>query len=337
MPSPEGPGMATGGEDADTVRAAASSKGSPTVYACRADPVRDGTGPAAIARLRGSGSMLWRRTLPWLSRAVTALLPCACELCGAVQDQPVCAGCERDLLPPRPRCPGCALPHLRTWRADEAGHKDRNAAGAEPGLCLACQAAPHDFDAATALGDYAPPADSLVLGLKYGARLALADWMALRLAERVQRLPPVPPVLEQGPRLLVAPVPLGGARLAERGFNQSWEIARRLARRLRLPACATLLVRARETQTQTALAPAGRHSNVAGAFAIAPWHRVDGAHVLLVDDVMTTGATLSAAALALKRRGAARITAIVALRTPAPWQRTYAGAPALVTPPARTR
>ena len=321
--------MATGGEDADTVRAAASSKGGPTVYASRIDPVRDGAGAAAVARLRGSGSMLWRRTLSWLSRAIAVLLPCACELCGAVQDQPVCAGCERDLLPPRPRCPGCALPHRgqRTW---PAAAKDR----AERGLCPVCQAAPHDFDAATALGDYAAPVDSLVLGLKYGARLALADWMALRLAERVQRLPSV---LERGERLLVAPVPLGGARLAERGFNQSWEIARRMARRLRLPACATLLARGRETQTQTALAPAGRHSNVAGAFAVAPWHRVDGAHVLLVDDVMTTGATLSAAALALKRRGAARVTAIVALRTPAPWQRPYAGASAPVTVPARTR
>lgn len=321
--------MATGGADADTVRAAASSKGGPTVYASRIDPVRDGNGPADAAPWRGSVSMLWRRTLPWLSRAVTALLPCACELCGAVQDQPVCAGCERDLLPPRPRCPGCAAPHRSqtTWQADG------NAARAEPGRCLACQAAPHDFDAATTLGDYAPPVDSLVLGLKYGARLALADWMALRLAERVQRQS----MLEQEAGLLVAPVPLGGARLAERGFNQSWEIARRMARRMRLPACATLLVRGRETRTQTALAPAGRQSNVAGAFAVAPWHRVDGAHVLLVDDVMTTGATLSAAALALKRRGAARVTAIVALRTPAPWQRWYAGASAPVTVPARTR
>lgn len=169
-----------------------------------------------------------------------------------------------------------------------------------------------------ALGDYVAPADTLVLGLKYGGRLALADWMASRLAASLRQRPEhrVP-----GAPQLVAAVPLGSARLAERGFNQSWEIARRLARRLRLPAHATVLTRARETRSQTALAPAGRERNVAGAFAVAPWANLDGAHVLLVDDVMTTGATLSAAALALKRAGAARVTALVALRTPAPWQR----------------
>ncbi len=185
-----------------------------------------------------------------------------------------------------------------------------------------CRCAPPPFDATIVLGDYAPPREALVLALKFGGVLPLANWLARELASAcaARRSPSSSDDADDSP-CLVVPIPLAPARLAERGFNQSWEIARRLAPRLRAAASADLLVRARSTAPQTALAADRRHLNVAGAFALARHaspNRLHGRHVALVDDVMTTGATLAEAAAVLKRHGAARVTALVALRTPAP-------------------
>ncbi len=230
-------------------------------------------------------------------------LPCACVLCGQVQSDVVCAGCAGDLLAPIPRCPRCALPQ-------------RTAS-----LCAICRCAPPAFDATIVLGDYAPPREALVLALKFGGVLPLAGWLARELASAWIARPSSP--LDNAARApcLVVPIPLAPDRLAERGFNQSWEIARRLAPRVGAAASADLLVRARSTAPQAALAADLRHPNVAGAFALARHadrSPLQGRHVALVDDVMTTGATLAEAAAVLKRRGAARVTALVALRTPAP-------------------
>ncbi len=230
-------------------------------------------------------------------------LPCACVLCGQVQSDVVCAGCAGDLLAPIPRCPRCALPQ-------------RTAS-----LCAICRCAPPAFDATIVLGDYAPPREALVLALKFGGVLPLAGWLARELASAWIARPSSP--LDNAARApcLVVPIPLAPDRLAERGFNQSWEIARRLAPRVGAAASADLLVRSRSTAPQAALAADLRHPNVAGAFALArdaTPGALHGRHVALVDDVMTTGATLAEAAAVLKRCGAARVTALVALRTPAP-------------------
>lgn len=190
-----------------------------------------------------------------------------------------------------------------------------------------CRCAPPAFDATIVLGDYAPPREALVLALKFGGVLPLANWLARELAAAWAARPlPSPSPDDPGDRpSLVVPVPLAPARLAERGFNQSWEIARRLAPRLGAAASPDLLVRVRTTAPQTALAADRRHLNVAGAFGLARHvdpdsvrGRLRGAHIALVDDVMTTGATLAEAAAVLKRHGAARVTALVALRTPTP-------------------
>jgi len=223
------------------------------------------------------------------------LLPCACALCGQVQDEVVCAGCAADLLAPSARCPGCGLPA---------------ATGGSAHRCADCRASPLPFDAVLTLGHYAPPQDSLVLALKFGGALPLADWIAAQLARRLT-LAGLPP-----PALLV-PVPLAPRRLAARGFNQAWEITRPLARRLGgVPADPVLLARRRETAAQSALDLDARRRNMLDAFALSTPSRLDGLHIGLVDDVMTSGATLGAAARTLKAHGAARVTAIVALRTP---------------------
>ncbi|MFC4339245.1 ComF family protein [Cupriavidus numazuensis] len=220
-----------------------------------------------------------------------ALLPCSCALCGTVQDEVVCRDCVAELLYPVSRCPVCAM-------------------GRAPGEpCRACAQHRPDFDQAFTLGDYGIPQDSLVLALKYGKVLSLAGWLAAALASRVRAAgAPMPD--------LIAPIPLSPQRLAERGFNQAWEIARPLARHLGVASDPVLLERPRDIATQHLLDLAQRQMNVRGAFRMGRPRPLAGMHVGLVDDVMTTGATLDEAARTLKAQGAARVSVIVALRTP---------------------
>ena len=114
------------------------------------------------------------------------------------------------------------------------------------------------------------------------------------------------------------PVPLSDARLCQRGFNQSLEIARPLARILQIPLCPQLLRRVRDTTAQTLLHPDQRRANILHAFAPDNAHRdrIQGRHIGVVDDVMTTGATLNEIAACLKRHGAAGVTNLIFARTP---------------------
>jgi len=179
--------------------------------------------------------------------------------------------------------------------------------GTFPGRCDAC-ASDDPIDATLTLGDYAEPFDRLVLRLKFAGRLPAAGWIATQLAAQVRASGCMPDLL--------VPVPLAPARLAERGFNQAWEIAHPLARRLGVAASPTLLARRRDTVSQRALDLSARQANLRDAFVVPDQHRLDGLHIGLVDDVMTTGATLREAARVLKAHGAARVTALPALRTP---------------------
>jgi ComF family protein len=112
-------------------------------------------------------------------------------------------------------------------------------------------------------------------------------------------------------------VPLSAERIAQRGFNQAHEIAKPMARAWRLPLATELCVRVRDTEPQSLLPLAQRRGNMRGAFSLMRRDTVVGQHVLLVDDVMTTGETLEALAATLKRNGAARVTNLVFARTPA--------------------
>ena len=142
--------------------------------------------------------------------------------------------------------------------------------------------------------------------LKYGGWHALAAPMAARMA-RMQW--PDDVVRE---RTALVAVPLAGARERERGFNQSARLAHELAHHWHAPVWNDVLVRARMTETQTRLTPEARRRNVSGAFrAVAGTRaRLRGAHVMLVDDVVTTGATLSACAGALRDAGALAVSAV---------------------------
>lgn len=213
----------------------------------------------------------------WATAWAARLLPQDCLLCAAPSGRDaLCAACAHSL--PRltiERCPVCALP----------------APGAN--VCGAClNKSPH-FEATQAVFRYEFPLDSLIQSLKYAHRLAGADFLGKALLEL-----PTP----RRPDLIV-PVPLSAARLAQRGFNQAVAIARPLARALGVPIELGGIRRRRDTAPQTGLPWKERAKNIRAAFDC----EIDlaGKGVLLVDDVMTTGATLNELAKTLKTHGAA--------------------------------
>lgn len=185
-------------------------------------------------------------------------------------------------------------------------------ADASANVCGECMKQPPAFDATIVATDYAPPADQLVLALKFGSRLELGPLFASMLRDAMLDAPDA-----MLPQLLTA-TPLGRQRLMERGFNQAVEIARPLSRALGVALDARLVMRQRDTQAQSLLHPDERRKNVRNAFGVRPdaIDRLRGLHVGVVDDVITTGETLNELAATLKRFGAARVTNFVFARTP---------------------
>ena len=180
--------------------------------------------------------------------------------------------------------------------------------------CGRCLRNPPAFDLALAAVDYGHPWSALIGRFKFGDALDLASALTRLLLRAVATADPA-----QAPGLLL-PVPLAAGRLRERGYNQSWEIARRLAAALGAPSDPRLLLRVRETTPQLALAPGERAANVHRAFAVEPTRRAElrGRRVTLVDDVMTTGETVGELARVLHAAGASTVQAWVIARTPAP-------------------
>jgi ComF family protein len=224
-------------------------------------------------------------------RRAAAATPAQCEVCRAWPAQPVCEGCIARFAPPRHRCRLCALALPE---------------GAD--ICGRCAREPSPLDACHAAVSYGYPWSGLVTRFKFGGE---AGW-AQPLAARMLAEPRIADAARRA-RLLV-PMPLSRERLAERGFNQAHELARRLAP---AKAHAALAVRLRDTVHQAQLPRAERLANLRGAFAADPLRAAElrGAHVLLVDDVMTSGASLRSLANALREAGAARVEAAVFART----------------------
>ncbi|KUZ17908.1 competence protein ComF [Burkholderia diffusa] len=245
-------------------------------------------------------------------RVVALALPNRCALCGNLSHTVICGVCDAAYWnEARLRCDVCAMP-LGVRQPPPCGARGRHGGvdSASAYRCDACRATPPPFDATLALADYRAPLDGLARGLKFHARLALGAEFAARLAQRVDD---TDVMRATGGFDVIAPVPLSRGRLVARGYNQAWAIARPLARRLGVRADAALLARVTETAPQSRLDRRARRDNVQAAFSVAG--DLTGRHVALVDDVMTSGATLAAAAIALKAAGAARVTNLVALRT----------------------
>ena len=204
----------------------------------------------------------------------------SCFICRGAARATLCEACDADLPRLRePLCPRCAL---------------ESPAGAVCGRCLSD---PPHYDATIAALAYRFPADELVHALKFRGELALAPFLSSLLKERI------------GQADCIVPVPLSASRLRERGYNQSVEIARHLGGRMTVDAC----LRQRDAPPQTGLDREARRRNVRGAFRCE--RSFAGKRVAVVDDVMTTGATLDALAAALKDAGASHVVNWVVCRT----------------------
>jgi len=225
-------------------------------------------------------------------------LPSLCAVCRRWSAGGLCGDCLQRFADVAVRCVQCAL---------------RLPAGPlRCGACLRRAGAP--LDRMVAAVDYGFPWDGLITGFKFHQRLDLAASLARVLHGAVRRHAELPAAD------LVLPVPLSRERLRERGFNQAWELARRIARWQRIKASPDVLLRIRDTGHQLGLNESQRVHNLRGAFLVDPRHapRVRGHCVALVDDVATSGATADEAARTLRQAGAAQVQLWVVARTPAP-------------------
>jgi ComF family protein len=238
------------------------------------------------------------------ARACDGLLSRVCALCEAplhsnAAGLGLCVHCGRSLPRLAERCPRCAEPSL-----------------AGSGECGRCRRDPPAFTATLVLADYAPPVDRLVHAMKFRRERSLARPMGLLMAEQLAQArashKSTPDSLFKP--LALVPIPLSPERLVQRGFNQAQAIAQTLADSSGVPLNTRLLRRARHTLAQAGLNRGARQGNIADAFeCLMPVP----ARVALVDDVMTSGATLRAAALALQQAGAHSIINLVFARTAA--------------------
>ncbi|HQU17062.1 MAG TPA: ComF family protein [Gammaproteobacteria bacterium] len=223
----------------------------------------------------------------WLHNARTLWWPSPCVLCraSAPPNRDLCPGCQADLPTAAPGCPVCGVPLVR----------------AGPGVpvpCGRCLRRPPAFDALHAAFQYADPVAWLIQQMKFRGRLPLARLLGELLAERLAARGGAHPDC-------IVPVPMHRARLRTRGFNQALELARPVGQHLGVAVDAASCRRVRPTAAQSGLSLKARRANLRNAFAVAPGFRAR--HVVILDDVVTSGQTAHEVARVLRRAGAQRI------------------------------
>lgn len=232
------------------------------------------------------------------SALFSLLFPDQCRVCGEplreVSRIPVCAACLREPAPLEAEyfCAACRTPFVNAHPLDETGR------------CALCRLGVNGFDAAYSYGFYEGALRKLIHLYKYEKIHTLSK----PLGEFLARSTPLDEQFD-----IVVPVPLHWLRRWQRGFNQSNLLARVVARRRRIPVVKAVR-RKRSTAPQAGLTNARRRANVRGVFQVRDRRSVAGKRILLVDDVLTTGATASACAQALKRAGARRVTLVTVAR-----------------------
>ncbi len=230
-----------------------------------------------------------------MAAALDVVLPPRCLACGdmVAESGALCGDCWSDLtFLGDPCCLQCGYPFELDF--------------GEPVRCGACLAKPPAYDRARAAFAYEDPIRSMVISLKHADRTDLVPGLARWLTRAAG------PLIDDAD--LVTPVPLHPKRLRQRRFNQAAMLAQALSRSSGVPYASMLIRRRRDTRSQGHLSPEARRRNVEHAFRIDEPDKVAGRRILLVDDVLTTGATLEACATNLKRAGAARVDAVTLAR-----------------------
>ncbi|MES2190386.1 MAG: ComF family protein [Pseudomonadota bacterium] len=230
-----------------------------------------------------------------------------CAVCHSWPSQQVCGDCISRFSPALARCKSCALalpPDLSMG------------VRTSPGLCMDCIRNAPPLDAMLVAASYAYPWSDLITRYKFGDQPGWAPFFAGLMLDA----PGIRQELEDlQPGDLIIPMPLSAERLQSRGFNQAWELASALARLSGSPASADarLLLRTRDTRPQTELKREARLANVKGAFQPDPLRlqAVAGKRIVLVDDVVTSGASIFTAARALRAAGAAHVTGVAIAKT----------------------
>ena len=255
--------------------------------------------------------MLSSFTLAALDLVFPALCPVCQTLLGAGRRDPLCGTCWSAITRlGDPWCPVCgaASPTTRGVERCESGEWVTQPAAwvaSAVSPCAACTATPPHYDYARSAAVYEGQLREALHALKFSGRRALAGPLGELAVE--QCLASLPDGIEA-----LVPVPLARERERERGFNQAALLARRIGRRLEVPTRPRWLARIRPTRPQSDLSAVERRANVRGAFRASP--RVAGRHVLVVDDILTTGATLDACARALRDAGVLRVGVLTVAR-----------------------
>ena len=254
----------------------------------------------------GAAEVRRRRVRGMLAEAsdaiVSVLFPAGCRICDALltgaSRVPLCEGCLASFeRVPGILCEICGRPLPGLTQKDD-----------EPLLCPACHDKTYAFERARSFAVYEGAVVRAILLLKFEQIEPLGAWFAERLAELVDA------AHDTLAADVVVPVPLHRQRERERGYNQAALISRPLAKKLRLPHKTVLLMRTRARPDKQVLSLEERWEPVRGAFATRPGSQVDNLRVLLVDDVLTTGATLDACARALRDAGAKSVVALTVAR-----------------------
>jgi ComF family protein len=277
-----------------------------------------GSSSSGLAARRGGVRGWLRHGQGWLGEisdaVVSVFFPSGCRICDRLLTSasrvPLCDECLASFeRVPNIVCEVCGRP-LPGLARKEGG----------PLLCPACQNKTYVFDRARSFAFYKDAVVRAILLLKFEQIEPLGAWFAERLAELVNA------ESDAMAADVVVPVPLHRERERERGYNQAALLSKPLAKKLRLPHKAVLLMRTRARPDKQLLSLEERWESVRGAFATRPGSRVDNLRVLLIDDVLTTGATLDACARALRDAGAKSVIGLTvarAIRNPLPSTREW--------------